>query len=175
MLLFGIAGQLELRTVPQNLQPKVPEDVRREKKDLCRVWLQTGQCSRPHCPAAHCLNELKDVRDGGHGGHRPASSRRQVTLSPGLRPVKVVLCQSFSQGTNCDRGPSCTFAHGMEELHIYRARQVTVYTKYFSSYGRIKTTVLLVHCFKVNCKVEIFVVLNFTHPLNMNISLISYR
>jgi len=42
------------------------------------------------------------------------------------KPVKVVLCERFSQG-HCDRGTSCQFAHGLQELHMYRARQVPNY------------------------------------------------
>lgn len=41
------------------------------------------------------------------------------------KPVKVVLCQKFSNSDRCDKGTACTFAHGLSELHEYRARQVT--------------------------------------------------
>ena len=40
------------------------------------------------------------------------------------KPVKVVLCQKFSNSDRCDKGTACTFAHGLSELHEYRARQV---------------------------------------------------
>ena len=51
-------------------------------------------------------------RHGGGGGGAPG------------KPVKVVLCQQYSQAGNCERGEACQFAHGLQELHYYRARQV---------------------------------------------------
>ena len=62
----------------------------------------------------------------GHGGHvasaggRPGGGR---VGAPG-RPVKVVLCQQYTQAGDCERGEACHFAHGLQELHYYRARQV---------------------------------------------------
>ena len=40
------------------------------------------------------------------------------------KPVKVVLCQQYTKDGHCERGASCQFAHGLQELHIYRAKQV---------------------------------------------------
>jgi len=129
-------GELELRTVPQNYLGPRPVEARRE---LCKVWLQTGQCHRPLCPAAHCLNELtsnqlcRNIRERGYCQYDsscqicPTITPRKAPLSPTARPVKVVLCQVYSQGGRCERGPACTFAHGMEELHVYRTRQVPNY------------------------------------------------
>lgn len=88
-----------------------------QKRDLCSVWLQTGNCSRLYCSAAHCLDELTSL----------LSPSLSPTPQPGPRPVKVVLCQSYSNAGHCDRGMSCTFAHGLSELHQYRAQQVPNY------------------------------------------------
>ena len=44
-----------------------------------------------------------------------------------MKPVKVVLCQDFSNGGHCDKGSSCTFAHGLLELHEFRTKQVENY------------------------------------------------
>ena len=122
-----------MRTVPQNYLGSRPVEARRE---LCKVWLQTGQCHRPLCTAAHCLNELssnqlcRNIREKGYCQYDsscqicPTITPRKAPLSPTARPVKVVLCQVYSQGGRCERGPACTFAHGMEELHVYRTRQV---------------------------------------------------
>ena len=61
---------------------------------------------------------------GGHGasaGVRPGSSRG----GGGGKPVKVVLCQQYSQAGTCERGDGCQFAHGLQELQLYRTRQVS--------------------------------------------------
>lgn len=91
-----------------------------QKRDLCSLWLQTGSCGRLYCSSAHCLDEL---------GSLPLSPSLSppVTPQPGPRPVKVVLCQSYSSAGHCDRGASCTFAHGLSELHQYRTQQVPNY------------------------------------------------
>jgi len=41
--------------------------------------------------------------------------------------VKVVLCQQYNQTGHCERRDACTFAHGVQELHFYRAKQVPNY------------------------------------------------
>ena len=123
-------GKPELRTVTQNyLQlgqqtgKKVVGGLRSppvqtaQKRDLCSVWLQTGNCRRLYCSAAHCLDELTSLQ----------SPSLSPTPQPGPRPVKVVLCQSYSNAGHCDRGNACTFAHGLAELHQYRAQQVPNY------------------------------------------------
>ena len=53
-----------------------------------------------------------------------AGSRRGEVGVLGGKPVKVVLCQQYSQAGNCERGDGCQFAHGLMELHQYRAKQV---------------------------------------------------
>ena len=58
------------------------------------------------------------------GGHGPAAGGGRG-VAPG-KPVKVVLCQQHSQTGHCERGDDCQFAHGLQELHLYRARQVGV-------------------------------------------------
>ena len=61
---------------------------------------------------------------GGHGasaGARPGNVRG----GGGGKPVKVVLCQQYSQAGTCERGDGCQFAHGLQELQYYRARQVS--------------------------------------------------
>ena len=88
-----------------------------KKRDLCSLWLQTGNCSRLYCSSAHCLDELSSLQ----------SPSLSPTPQPGPRPLKVVLCQIYSNAGHCDRGTSCTFAHGLGELHQYRAQQVPNY------------------------------------------------
>jgi len=134
-------GKTELRTVPQNYLQHQPVQKASSVKELCKLWLQTGHCRRPLCPAAHCLNELssqqscRNLRERGYctlgtscqSCHSPSSRSQQSAVTPSPRPVKVVLCQSYSQAALCDRGQTCTFAHGLEELHHHRARQVPNY------------------------------------------------
>ena len=76
---------------------------------------------------------LNRYGNGYVGGQKPAQQQNSG------KPVKVVLCERFSQG-HCDRwgmmdfyrvsiyftcrGAVCQFAHGVQELHMYRARQV---------------------------------------------------
>merc|ERR1719219_2969771 len=143
-------GEPELRTVTQNYLQLSQQTGKREvrgvrsppvqtaqKRELCKVWLQTGNCSRLYCSAAHCLDELTKLqlcRNMRERGYCPYGSTCQMCQSPSdllsspslsptpttttlaPRPIKVVLCQSYSQGSHCDRGRSCTFAHGLEEL-----------------------------------------------------------
>ena len=63
----------------------------------------------------------------GYGGHGASAGGRHGGGGGGGatgKPVKVVLCQQYSQAGNCERGEACQFAHGLQELHYYRARQV---------------------------------------------------
>ena len=62
----------------------------------------------------------------GYGGHGASAGGRPGGGGGGApgKPVKVVLCQQYSQAGNCERGEACQFAHGLQELHYYRARQV---------------------------------------------------
>ena len=63
-------------------------------------------------------------------GAAAAGTRRGEVGVPGGKPVKVVLCQQYSQAGNCERGTSCQFAHGLMELHEYGARQVGKHNKH---------------------------------------------
>ena len=61
-----------------------------------------------------------------------AASGSNVAAGPSrngipAKPVKVVLCQPFTQNGICERENNCQFAHGLQELHFYRAKQVSWY------------------------------------------------
>jgi len=130
-------GQLELRTLAQNYLQLNPQ----YKTILCSHFAEGGSGNCPqgnNCQFSHGPHELRmhqghpgpqdyspqqptygaGYGNGYGGGPKPA---QQQQPSSG-KPVKVVLCERFSQG-HCDRGPTCQFAHGLQELHMYRARQ----------------------------------------------------
>ena len=58
----------------------------------------------------------------------PISSRQSPFVagaSPNVKkPVKMVMCVNFNNSGHCDRGETCTYAHGLDELHEYRMKQV---------------------------------------------------
>jgi len=132
-------GQLELRTLAQNYLQLNPQ----YKTILCSHFAEGGSGNCPqgnNCQFSHGPHELRmhqghpgpqdygqqqsayghgtGYGNGYGGGSKPAQQQQQNSG----KPVKVVLCERFSQG-HCDRGPSCQFAHGLQELHMYRARQ----------------------------------------------------
>ena len=59
----------------------------------------------------------------------PISSRQSPFVagpSPNVKkPVKMVMCVNYNNSGHCDRGETCTYAHGLEELHEYRMKQVS--------------------------------------------------
>jgi len=133
-------GQLELRTLAQNYLQLNPQ----YKTILCSHFAEGGSGNCPqgnNCQFSHGPHELRmqqghpgpqdynqqqSAYGAGYGnGYGGGSKPVQQQQSSG-KPVKVVLCERFSQG-HCDRGPSCQFAHGLQELHMYRARQVPNY------------------------------------------------
>jgi len=127
-------GQLELRTLAQNYLQLNPQ----YKTILCSHFAEGGSGNCPqgnNCQFSHGPHELRGHQpdaynhqqhpsyatgygNGYGGGSKPTQTQQQNSG----KPVKVVLCERFSQG-HCDRGASCQFAHGLQELHIYRARQ----------------------------------------------------
>merc|ERR1719154_456536 len=91
------------------------------KTQPCRNIKDSGHCSYgPVCQFAHSIEEMRIAGAA-------AARRGEIGLVGGGKPVKVVLCQQYKQGGNCERGGSCQFAHGLMELHEYRARQVPNY------------------------------------------------
>jgi len=120
------------------------------KTQPCRNMKDTGHCSYgTRCQFAHSYQEMSAALNigGGPSGHSsvPAGARHGVPAGtrygvpggaqhgahsggPGSgRPVKVVLCQQYNQTGHCERRDACTFAHGVQELHFYRAKQVPNY------------------------------------------------
>jgi len=61
----------------------------------------------------------------------PISSRQSPFVagpSPNVKkPMKMVMCVNFNNSGHCDRGETCTYAHGLSELHEYRMKQVPNY------------------------------------------------
>jgi hypothetical protein len=103
------------------------------KTILCSHFAEGGSGNCPqgnNCQFSHGHHELRmhsalqhggppqGAQQAGYGAPRPQMPPQQQG-----KPVKVVLCERFSQG-HCDRGDACQFAHGLQELHTYRARQV---------------------------------------------------
>ena len=64
------------------------------------------------------------------GAMGPISSRQSPFVagpSPTVKkPVKMVMCVNYNNSGHCDRGETCTYAHGLDELHEYRMKQVSV-------------------------------------------------
>ena len=125
-----------------------------------------GQCGAAHSlnelsaagpvTKPHQVQPCRNLKDKGHCpygnncqfshslqvGHKSSLKMRLLLNlrlfqdSPTVKPVKVVLCQDFNNGGHCDKGSSCTFAHGLMELHEYRTKQVQTnfVTLYFLFY-----------------------------------------
>jgi len=100
------------------------------KTQPCRNMKDTGRCSYgERCQFAHSYQEMSAALNigGGHAGHHGVAGGARSGSSSGGKPVKVVLCQQHSQTGQCERGSACQFAHGVQELHFYRAKQVPNY------------------------------------------------
>ena len=80
-----------------------------------------GQSGQSSVPAGARHGVPAGARYGVPGG---AQHGAHSGGAGGGRPVKVVLCQQYNQTGHCERRDACTFAHGVQELHFYRAKQV---------------------------------------------------
>ena len=67
-------------------------------------------------------------------GMGPISSRQSPFVagpSPNVKkPLKMVMCVNFNNSGHCDRGETCTYAHGLSELHEYRMKQVKIHPSF---------------------------------------------
>lgn len=126
------------------------------KSVLCKTWLEDGNCRDFNCNFAHGQKELLkntempceslklDVcpvfRENGHCpfgercnfSHRIQKRSFESMAMPKSEPVldgkyKVVLCDKGVE--KCPMKDKCHYAHGYEELHFYRLKQVPNYKK----------------------------------------------
>ena len=77
------------------------------------------------------FQEAPSLNNSYRIGMGPISSRQSPFVagpSPNVKkPLKMVMCVNFNNSGHCDRGETCTYAHGLSELHEYRMKQVKIH------------------------------------------------
>lgn len=99
-------GRFELRPVgfDGNFEAKISENPR-WKCTLCKMFLQSGFCTKLNCDFAHGNEELR------------VESRENPRV---LRSnYKRVMCNNWSSNGHCFHEDTCSFAHGEEELQKF--------------------------------------------------------
>ena len=101
------------------------------KTKMCKTFLSGGTCSTgSQCHYAHGTRELRNMfkpvaagvgQGQGSVSHGGGHSAWGVTAN-----VKTVLCKNWADGSGCNYGDNCSFAHGEEQLQGSKEQKVCV-------------------------------------------------
>jgi len=116
-------GMLELRSIAQNFNG---QEVGRGYEATTNTFTsqQLPGSLQPRTYDSYSANNPSPISP--HYKSVQQSSSPTVIKSD-MKPVKVVLCEDFRISGKCLRGDSCSFAHGLQELHEHRIKQVPNY------------------------------------------------
>jgi len=118
-------GMLELRSIAQN---STGQEVGRGYETTSDNF--TSQQVQPHASSlqpSHYKSYSATNSSPISPHYNAVQAPSPTVIKSDMKPVKVVLCEDFKISGKCLRGDSCSFAHGLQELHEHRIKQVPNY------------------------------------------------